>query len=50
MTKAQEKRIVDIYGPDYKETDVPTIIRRREAEESEACQREADGLRQEQDN
>lgn len=30
MTKDQEKRVIDIYGPGYKPVDIPTIIRNRE--------------------
>ena len=57
MTKDQERRVIDIYGPGrdvqqgeekYGLVDIPTIIRQRDAKKSEADQRKADDLRQEE--
>ena len=33
MTKNEEKRIIEIYGSNYEETDIPTFIRNREERE-----------------
>ncbi len=33
MDKQEEKRIIQIYGPDYKEKDIPSYIRKRDKEE-----------------
>jgi hypothetical protein len=30
MTKEEEKRVIDIYGSDYEEKDIPTYIRNRD--------------------
>ena len=30
MTREEEKRIIEIYGPDYKEYEIPTYIRLEE--------------------
>ena len=35
MTKDEEKRIIEIYGPDYKESEIPAYIRKRDEEEKE---------------
>lgn len=29
MTKQEEKKVIEIYGPNYEETDIPTFIRNR---------------------
>ena len=36
MTKTEQKRVEEIYGPDYQETDIPTYIRKSEADQSKA--------------
>jgi len=36
MTKEERKRVIDIYGPDYKQEDIPTYIRKRDEEAREA--------------
>jgi len=46
MTKKQEKEVIRVCGKDYSHIDIPTIIRERDAEKSEADQSEADDLRQ----
>ena len=39
MTKEQEDRVIEFYGPDYKDIDVPTYIRLEDAcnEEHDNC-------------
>jgi hypothetical protein len=44
MTKAEEKEVIRIYGPDYEEKDIPTYIRNRD----EALERETEEGRQEE--
>jgi hypothetical protein len=35
MTKEEEKRIIAIYGPDYRYLDIPAYIRQRDKMEAE---------------
>jgi len=43
MTAEEEKRVIEIYGPDYEELDVPAYIRKRDEDEARAlCQLEED--------
>lgn len=35
LSKEEEKRIIAIYGPNYKESDIPAYIRRRDKMEAE---------------
>lgn len=44
MTQDQEKEVIRVCGKNYKPSDVPALW--RQAEKSEADQREADDLRQ----
>jgi len=48
MTQDQEKEVKRVCGENYEPSDVPALWR-REAEKSEADQREADDLRQRED-
>ena len=44
MTEEERKKVIEIYGPDYKELDIPTYIRKRD----EALEREVEEGRQEE--
>ena len=52
MTKQELDKVIEIYKPKYDdlETDIPTYIRNRDAQESESLQRVADDLRQRTDD
>jgi len=49
MTKEEEKRIIAIYGPNYKKIDIPAYIRERDKKEAEDnhFRQKADELRDE---
>lgn len=46
ITKDQEKEVIRVCGKNYEPSNVPALWRQKEAEKSEADQREADDLRQ----
>ena len=48
MTKQEEKEIIRVCGPNYKESDIPAFIRNRDLKELEAEDRMAEELRQEE--
>ena len=42
MTQEEKKRIIEIYGPNYKKSEIPAYIRKRDERGKEEEEREPD--------